>query len=136
MDRFFKWLGISMVGMLSLVLFGALATAQEVVPIIPPITETDIKAFLAALGGAQTLGSLGVVAIIVQAIMLFLKSTLGTMAGKWQLTLVMVFTFIGGIIALKATGLDWGSVMIHSSTVGAVQVLLHQVYKQFMTKPA
>lgn len=130
-DRIFRLLGLTMIAAWVVVMFGAMAMAQEA---IPPVSETDIKAFLAALGGAQTLGTLGIVGLVVQAMMLFLKSSLGTITGKWQLILVLIFTFIGGAIGLKAGGMEWGSVLIHSSTIGAIQVLLHQIYKQFLVK--
>lgn len=130
-DRIFRLLGLTMIAAWVVVMFGAMAMAQEV---IPPVSETDIKAFLAALGGAKTLGTLGIVGLVVQGIMLFLKSSLGTITGKWQLILVLIFTFIGGAIGLKAGGMEWGSVLIHSSTIGAIQVLLHQIYKQFLVK--
>jgi hypothetical protein len=137
MDRLFKGIGILMIGLLSFVWFEAFALAQNATPLplpieIPPVTESDIKAFLAALGGAETIGTMGIIAIIVQALILFAKSTIGKFAGKWQLTLVMVLTFIGGILGLKMNGMDWGSVLIHSSTITAAQVLFYQLYKQFV----
>lgn len=136
MDRFFKGIGLLMITMLGFVWFAAFAVAQDVVPlpveIIPPVTESDIKAFLAAIGGAQNIGTMGIIALSVQALLLFSKSTVGRFAGRWQLALVMLLTFIGGILGLKLNGMDWGSVLIHSSTIGAAQVLFYQIYKQFV----
>lgn len=131
MDRFFRWIGLTMMAIWTVVIFAAVAVAQDV---IPPVSETDLRAFLMALGGAKTLSTLGIVGLVVQAIMLFLKSSLGEITGKWQLSLVLIFTFVGGIIGLKSGGMDWGAVLVHSSTIGAAQVLMHQIYKQFMVK--
>lgn len=120
--------------MLCFLLFPFLALAQDPTVIVPP-SAADFAAFLAALGGAKTLGVLGIVAVVVQGLMLLLKSKLGEMAGKYQLILVMLLTMVTGALALRMSGLDWASVLMHSTTLTAVQVFLHQLYTQFLEKP-
>lgn len=119
--------------LLAFVVFGAsLVFAQEVV--VAPPTTADFEQFLVALGGAKTLGTMGVVALVVQGLMLVLKSSVGTWAGKYRMTLLALLTMLGGIIGLKNGGSDWASVLTHSTTLVAVQVFLHQIYKQFVEK--
>lgn len=101
---------------------------------IPAPTPEDWARFLEALGGLSGLQGLGIAALVVQGLMLLLKSQFGKYAGKYQLVAVMGLSLVSGSIALKMTGLDWASVIVHSSTLGAVQVFLHQIYKQFLEK--
>ena len=101
--------------------------------IIPPSAD-EIQALLVSLGGLKGAGALAIVAVVVQSLMLFFKSSIASFAGKFQLLIVMLLTLVGGVIALKAQGLEWGAVLIHSSTLTAVQVFLHQIFKQFAGK--
>lgn len=125
----------------SFLLFPWLSIAQDAATVvaagtevIAPPTVDDLQLFLNSLGNVKGLGTLGVVAVLVQGLMIFLKTGLGQLAGKYQLVLVLLLTLVGGVIALKSQGLGWGSVLIHSSTIAAVQVFLHQIYKQFVEK--
>lgn len=104
--------------------------------IVAPPTEADWTAFLTALGGIKGLGTLGLIAVIVQGLMIAIKLNVGKLEGKIQILLVTFLTLIGGVIALKASGMEWQAVLVHSSTLAAVQVFLHQLYKQFVEKKA
>lgn len=117
-----------------LVLIAAFGASMAFGQDVPAPTPEDWEKFLAALGGLSGLQGLGVAALVVQGLMLLLKSQLGKYAGKYQLVVVMGLSLVSGSIALKMTGLDWASVLVHSSTLGAVQVFLHQIYKQFLEK--
>lgn len=112
--------------------FPLLAFAQAVV--VDPPSQADWNAFFIAIGGMKGMGTLGIVAVVVQGLMLGIKSKLGEFAGKYQLVLVVFLTMLGGMLALKMQGMDWPSVLTHSATLSAVQVFLHQVYVQFMQK--
>ena len=126
---FLKSAFLSFVVMLFLIPMFALA--QEV---ITPPSVADWNAFLTSLGGVKTLGTLGVVGVVVQGLMLLLKTKIGDMAGKYQLLSVLLLTLISGMVALKTQGADWASVLTHSTTLAALQVFLHQLYNQFITK--
>lgn len=110
------------------------AVAAEEPIVVPPPTQSEWSAFLEGLGGIKGASTLAIVALVVQGLMLALKSGLGSLTGKLQLVLVYGLTLVGGVVALKVQGMDWGSILIHSSTMSAVQVFLHQIYKQFLVK--
>lgn len=101
--------------------------------LLPPSVD-EIQALLVSLGGLKGAGALAIVAVVVQGLMLFFKSKLASFVGKFQLLVVMLLSLVGGVIALKSQGLEWGAVIVHSSTLGAFQVLLHQIFKQFIVK--
>ena len=110
---------------------GAVVTNPEV---IQPPTVGEWQAFLSALGGVKGLGTLGVIGVVVQGLLLALRSQIGNLAGRYRLLAVALLTFVAGGIGLKISGLDWASVLMHSSTLLAFQVLLNQIFKQFVVK--
>lgn len=110
----------------------AVKTAVEVAP----PTAAEIGKFLEALGGVKGAGTLAIVAIVVQGLMLVMKTALGKMAGIWQVIILNLLTLIGGVIALKMSGSDWASALLHSQSLAAFQVFLHQLWKQFGKKAA
>lgn len=57
--------------------------------------------------------------------------TIGNISGKWKLTLVCILSLIGGIISLRIDGLSWPACVVHSTTLGGMQVFFHQVWKRF-----
>lgn len=101
--------------------------------LLPPSTE-EIQALLVALGGLKGASALAIVAVVVQGLMLFFKTKLASFAGKFQLLVVMFLSLLGGVFALKMSGVDWGAAIIHSQTLAALQVFLHQIFKQFLVK--
>lgn len=112
----------------------ALTLPQMPVDVIAEPSAQELMSFLAALGGAKGLGVMGMVALGVQGAMLLLKSKLGELAGKYRLLIVMGLTLVSGVVAMKMQGMDWGSALLHSWSIGAFQVLFHQGYKQFWVK--
>jgi hypothetical protein len=103
--------------------------------VAPPSTE-DISAFLSAIGGAKGAGTMAIIALIVQGLLLMFRSTIGKFAGIYQLLIVNGLTLLAGVIGLKMTGMDWGSALLHSQTLATFQVFAHQVWKQFGKLPA
>lgn len=101
--------------------------------IVPP-TGAEISALLESIGGLKGAGTLAVVAFVVQAAMLALKSSLGGALGKYRLLAVVALTLIGGVVGLMAGGLHLGAALVHSSSLAAGQVLLHQIFVQFIKK--
>ena len=122
---------INLTLLIAVVFAAVFAFAQEVVA---PPTQEEIASFLASLGGIKGAGTMAIVATVVQFIMLLAKSGLGKMAGVYQILLVSFLTLVGGVVGLKMNGLDWGSAILHSSSLAAGQVFLHQLYKQFIKK--
>jgi len=110
------------------------ALADELV-IMPP-TQDEIMALLASLGGLKGMGVLGIVAVVVQGLMLFFRTPLADFAGKWKLTIVLGLSLVGGVVGLVATGMAWLPALLHSTTLAAAQVFIHQLVKQVTEKPA
>ena len=108
--------------------------AQVAGDVLAEPSSAEIMAFLAALGGLKGAGSLAIAAAVVQAIMLLLRSSLGSFAGKAKLTIVLLLSVVSGVIALKLNGVELGAALLHSSTMASFQVFLNQVYKQFFAK--
>lgn len=121
---------------------------QVPAPIIDPanpdkeIANADfIKYLLASIGGWKGLGAWGLAGLLTQILAAFLmsplfatlvglKQSLAEWAGKWKLRIVCGLSLVSGICLLVATGLDWSAALVHSSTLAAFQVLMHQLWKQ------
>lgn len=127
---FWEKMSTGLVVMSILVLALGLAKAAFGMEVMPP-TAAEWGAFIEAIGGYQTLGTLGLVALVVQGLMLVARSTLGEMAGPFKFLVVSLLTLIGGVLALNLSGMDWVSALTHSTTIAAAQVFIHQAVKQF-----
>lgn len=90
--------------------------------------------FLMGLKGLSGFGALGIAAAVVQGSIFLFRSHWIPLEGKKKLMLVQALTIVSGVIALRTQSFDWFSSFIHANTLGAVQVFLHQVYKQFTDK--
>lgn len=108
------------------------AFAQEVVP---PSSE-ELMAFINALGGIKNLGALGIVALVIQGLMLLLRTPLMAFAGVWRLIIVSGLSMVGGVIAQLAQGVGWLPALLNSATLAAVQVFVHQIVAQVKKAPA
>lgn len=98
-------------------------------------SQDEIGNFLKSIGGWAGMGALGIAMIIVQGLMLLFKSSLASFAGKWRLLIVSFLSLASGVIALKLMGVaDWGAVLMHSSTLAAIQVFINQLWKQIFVK--
>lgn len=115
-----------------LLIFSFVALAQGEV-IVAPSGEELIK-LVQSLGGLKGAGALGIAVVVVQALLLFFRSSFAKFAGIWQLLIVNGLTLVVGVIALKATGVEWSAALLHSQTIAALQVLGHQVLKQIAKK--
>ena len=112
--------------------FAGLAFAQAV---DPAVSYDEFFAFLMkSLGGFKGAGALGTVALVVQLLMKLFQTQAGELLGKYKLLAVLGLTLVGGVITLKLTGVSWGASLLHSATLAAAQVLIHQLYKQFLDK--
>lgn len=111
-------------------LLPALVFADE---ILAPLPEDWGKVIAVITSGE--LSSLAIVAALVQLVMLVLKTRLGEFAGKWRLLAVSLLSVVGGVVALRMQGIEWGPSLTHASTLAAFQVFLHQLYKHVQPKP-
>lgn len=110
-------------------LFASLALGQVVDPSLPPSGE-ELQAFFTALGGIQGMSTLALVGLGIQGLMLAFRGPLSSLAGAGKLTLVTGLSLLGGVIGLRAAGLDWALCLMHSTSLAAAQVFLHQLWKQ------
>jgi hypothetical protein len=121
-------------------LYSFTSWAQEVAaPIVSQGIEQVAQVanpLLQSMNGSSGVTSMAVVALIVQALMLFINSKYGSLAGKYRFTIMSALTALGGIAALKLQGVDTFTAMTHSTTMATYQVFMNQAYKQFFKKQA
>lgn len=117
-------------GVLMLVL-GCVAYAVD--PSLPPDTS-EIMAFFAQLGGLKGASALVIAGIVVQGLMLAVRSFLGDLIGQYKLLLVLGLSLVSGVVALMVSGVPLGAALVHSTTLAAFSVFFNQIYKQFFEK--
>jgi hypothetical protein len=115
-----------------------------VVPIPSPITdETQITAptavewqdFLKAMGNAKGGGVLVTILLLVQGLMLLLRGYLGQFAGKYRFVAMSLLTIIGVVVGqVYYAGIAWPVALLSAPALAAIQVWIHQAYKQFVVK--
>ncbi len=113
--------------------FGLTGNTMSGELIVPPSSE-ELLVFIQALGGWKGLGALGIAMIVVQGLLLLARTSLINIEGKWRLFAVLLLSTISGVIALLSAGVPLTEALLHSQTLAAFQVLLHQIYKQFIEK--
>lgn len=101
--------------------------------------ENYLQFLIQSLGGLKGASSLASIAIITQIIMQtlrlpFVQSKLPPLMGKHKFTIIYLLSTITGILTLKIQGLGWLTSLIHSNTLAAYQILIHQAFKQFKEK--
>lgn len=117
-------------GVLMLVL-GCVAYAVD--PSLPPDTS-EIMAFFAQLGGLKGASALVIAGIVVQGLMLAVRSFLGDLIGQYKLLLVLGLSLVSGVVALMVSGVPLGAALVRSTTLAAFSVFFNQIYKQFFEK--
>lgn len=124
----------------------AATPAPEVGPALAPVADTVLPSaaadaqligewatFIKAVGGAAGLGGFGIAALVVQLVMLGLKTHARLTPGK-QLAAVTGLSVAIGTPVLAAAGLDLPSAVAHSGTLAAAQVFGHQALKKLTKK--
>lgn len=119
-----------------LVLFSAcllpvLGVAQDV---IQPPTLQDLQTLLQSLGGLKGMSALAIVVLVVQGVMLLLRTQAGELLGKYRLLVLYAGSMILAPIVLIASGASVGAALVHANTLAALQVFANQIFKQFITK--
>ena len=110
--------------LISMALFAGTGALAE------PTVDEWIK-FLASLKGVTGLGTLSVAAAVVQGALFLFRSQFLPLDGRKKIMIVQALSIAAGVIGLRLQNFDWISSFIHANTMGAVQVFLHQIYKQF-----
>lgn len=115
------------VSTLVLCFFLMIASATVLAELVEPTPE-EWGAILVSVTSGQ-LSVLAIVAAVIQVVMLLLRTKLGEHAGKLRIVLVSLMSVVGGVLALKVKGMEWGSALVHSSVLAAAQVFMYDLYK-------
>ncbi len=113
-----------------LMLAPGLAFAQASLP-ADLETGDALQLLLKSLGGLKGAGALAIAVVITQGIMLFFRTKLSSFAGKWRLLIVAGLSLVTGFLSLLVSGVSWQGALMHAETIGAFQVLGHQLFVQF-----
>lgn len=116
------------------VLFPIVAFAQAASLPVDLSTQDALSQLLSTLGGIKGATVLGITAVVLQAVLLFFRTSLASFAGKWRLLIVAGLSLVSGTIALVATGTPFLQALGDANTLAALQVLGHQTIKQFTEK--
>lgn len=116
--------------LLSPVLTFALFAGNGLGEIVEPTVDEWVQ-FLMSLKGWQGFSTLGIAAAVVQGALFIFRSQFFGLDGKQKIVIVQALTIVAGVIGLRIQDFDWFSSIIHANTLGAIQVFLHQLYKQF-----
>lgn len=137
-DFFKTYLVLALV---SFVAFMVVAIAQDTNPIS---NEAAISGGLTILSSLdfKTAGPMAIVLAVVQILMLVFRAPLSNFAGKWRL-LIVCFLSLAGCAVAKALTLSpftWNiflvSLLADGATLAAIQVFVHQAWKQITEKNA
>jgi hypothetical protein len=119
--------------------------AEAITPDPGPVSNDEfIGALMTSLGGMKGAGALAIAGMVVQLLMKFLYTPwageyLKDASGMMKLNLVSGLTLVAGVIAMMTPaggGLTLGAALIHATTLSAIMVFGHQIWKQYTAKPA
>ncbi|NBT58817.1 hypothetical protein EBT16_08550 [bacterium] len=115
-----------------LLLFVPISAMAE--DIVPPIPDEWSQIIVNLTKGE--LSVLAIVAAVVQVLMLLFRTKFGEKSGKFRLLFVSGLSLVGGVLGLKIQGMEWGSALVHSSTLAAMQVFGFELYKKLVVEKA
>lgn len=113
-------------------LFVSIAALAEELVQVP--TEQFLGSLWQFIGGVGAMKGLALVAGVVQILMLFFRTSLSNFAGKYRLLIVLALTLVASVVTLMSQGLPLMAALMHGTTLGSLQVLGHQLWKQFVEK--
>ena len=101
---------------------------------LPVVDAKDVEYFLASINGLKGLGALGIALLIVQGLLLVLRSQFVKLTGRLKLVIASGLSIVVGILALRLNGVDLSASIMHGSTLAAINTFAHQLFKQFTEK--
>ena len=103
---------------------------------LPELPTADwLMLMVAAIGGMKGMSALAIAASVSQLLLKFLSTPLAKFAGKYKLLAVTGLTLVTGVLALMvASDMSMFVALMHSTTLAAFQVFVHQIWKQFVKK--
>lgn len=102
----------------------------------PVATETWLLQVLNFASTVKGMSALALAAGVTQLLMVGFKTPLASFAGKFRLIAVATFSAVSLVLASMAMGLDLGAAIGQAPVLTSLQVLLHQIWKQFFLKEA
>lgn len=111
------------------------------VPVAIPVAEIPtadwLMMLIAAIGGMKGMSALGIAAAVSQLLLKLMSTPLAKFSGKYKLLAVTGLTLISGVLGLMMIGnISIMAALMHSTTLAAFQVFVHQIWKQFVAKSA
>lgn len=118
----------------------AVAPAQTVIvkaQVPADVTDESFFASLAsAIGSLQGLGTMGILALLIQLAVKFLSApisgkTFKQLTGKTKITIIIVLSTLGSLVALVAQGMDWKAAALSGVGLAAISTMIQQIYVQY-----
>lgn len=101
--------------------------------VIKPATADQVLKAFTDVVTVKNMGTLAIVFAAVQALMAWLQSAGGTIAGKWRISILILATMIAGTVGGMIDGAGFGAAFVTSLLIIPPQITVSQLYKQFMT---
>jgi len=120
--------------MLMTLVMSAVAFAVEDPTVVVVGMDEFVQMLLKSVGEIKGASGLVIAVIVTQLMMKAFQTPIANMAGKYRLLIVVVLSLITGVLAMVASGVSAPAALLHSSTIAGLQVLIHQIYKQFIEK--
>lgn len=112
-----------------------IVTAALFADVVPPLPKPEEwQLFLESIRGKVGIIKFTMIAGFVQCLLFIFRDRFMKLPGQWKLIVVQFLTVIVGVTGLQIEGFDWPSSFVHANTVGALQVFVHQVIKQWTDK--
>lgn len=128
----------------------AVAPAAEVAALEPektvivkaesPADVTDeafFQSLISAIGSMQGLGTMGILALLIQLAVKFLSAPLSgktfkQLTGKTKITVIVVLSCLGSLVALVAQGMDWKAAIVSGVGLAAISSMVQQLWVQYL----
>lgn len=115
--------------------------AQEVASVIEPSSEGDVlKAVFGLVSDYKQMSAFAIALALTQLLRMILSlpalgSLFPNLTSQMKLVVISLLAVVSGVLSLRVSGVGWLESFIHSGTLAAVQVFLHQWHKEFIQKP-
>lgn len=139
-----KIFNLTMIGLFAFfvgLFYGMISIAQEAVETVAVASETDVlKSVFSLITDYKQMSAFAIALALTQILRMVLSlpalgSIFPNLTSKMKLVAISLLAVISGILTLKVAGTPTMDAVFHGTTLAAVQVFLHQYYKEFVQKP-
>ena len=108
---------------------------------VAAVSETDVlKSVFSLVTDYKQMSAFAIAMGVTQILKMVLSlpslgSIFPNLTGKVKLVTISLLAVISGFLSLKIAGTPTMDAVFHGTTLAAVQVFLHQYYKEFVQKP-